>query len=145
MLHRGRYTQKYFLRDGRIFEKNPHTVGGVWACNREVCRLCLISVSLALHQALLTWLDLQSGFGASEAHTCIFSLESSLMSEVAKWSGKRMKMSSTCHAAFFSHPILQGRYEFLRPKVTSLARRIPSADEGMLAFLKCLLQVRPHI
>ncbi|KAL4445000.1 hypothetical protein ABPG77_004050 [Micractinium sp. CCAP 211/92] len=61
MLHRGRYTQKYFLRDGRIFEKNPHT----------------------------------------------------------------------------------GRYEFLRPKVTSLARRIPSADEGMLAFLKCLLQVDP--
>lgn len=27
MLHRGRYAHKYFLRDGRIFEKNPHTVG----------------------------------------------------------------------------------------------------------------------
>jgi hypothetical protein len=28
MLHRGRYAHKYFLRDGRIFEKNSHTVGG---------------------------------------------------------------------------------------------------------------------
>lgn len=27
MLHRGRYAHKYFVRDGRIFEKNPHTVG----------------------------------------------------------------------------------------------------------------------
>lgn len=26
MLHRGRYAHKYFLRDGRVFEKNPHTV-----------------------------------------------------------------------------------------------------------------------
>ncbi|KAL4424107.1 hypothetical protein ABPG75_001408 [Micractinium tetrahymenae] len=61
MLHRGRYAHKYFLRDGRIFEKNPHT----------------------------------------------------------------------------------GRYEFLRPKLTSLTRRVPQADEGMLAFLKYLLQVDP--
>jgi serine/threonine protein kinase len=61
MLHRGRYAHKYFLRDGRVFEKNPHT----------------------------------------------------------------------------------GRYEFLRPKATSLVRRVPQADEGMLSFLKCLLQPDP--
>ena len=58
MLLRGRYAHKYFLRDGRIFEKSQHT----------------------------------------------------------------------------------GRYEFLRPKATSLARRVPQADDGLLAFLKCLLQ-----
>ena len=60
MLLRGRYAHKYFLRDGRIFEKSQHT----------------------------------------------------------------------------------GRFDFLRPKATSLARRVPQADEGMLAFLNCLLQVR---
>ena len=49
MLLRGRYAHKYFLRDGRIFEKSQHT----------------------------------------------------------------------------------GRYEFLRPKATSLARRVPQADDGM--------------
>ena len=37
----------------------------------------------------------------------------------------------------------QGRYEFLRPKATSLARRVPQADDGMLAFLRCLLQPDP--
>ena len=38
---------------------------------------------------------------------------------------------------------LQGRYEYLRPKATSLAWRVPQADEGMLSFLKHLLQARP--
>lgn len=61
MLNRGRYSHKFFLRDGRLFEKSTHT----------------------------------------------------------------------------------SRYEFLRPKATSLARRVPQADEGMLAFLKALLQVDP--
>lgn len=37
----------------------------------------------------------------------------------------------------------QGRYEFLRPKATSLARRVPQADDGLLSLLKCLLQVDP--
>ena len=37
--------------------------------------------------------------------------------------------------------LLQGRYEYLRPKATSLARRVRQADEGMLSFLHCLLQV----
>lgn len=45
------------------------------------------------------------------------------------------------HCPQADFPTVQGRYEFLRPKVTSLARRVPLADEGMLAFLKCLLQV----
>jgi serine/threonine protein kinase len=40
-------------------------------------------------------------------------------------------------------PSLQGRYEFLRPKATSLGRRVPQADEGMLSFLAHLLQVDP--
>ena len=31
---------------------------------------------------------------------------------------------------------MKGRFEFLRPKATNLARRVPQADEGMLAFLK---------
>lgn len=26
MLHRGRYVHKYYVRDGRIYEKNMHTV-----------------------------------------------------------------------------------------------------------------------
>ena len=36
-----------------------------------------------------------------------------------------------------------GQLEFLRPKKTSLARRVPQADAGMLDFLGCLLQVDP--
>jgi len=37
----------------------------------------------------------------------------------------------------------QGRYEILRPKRTSLRRRVPEADAGALAFLKALLTVDP--
>lgn len=39
---------------------------------------------------------------------------------------------------------LQGRYELLRPKRTSLKYRIPEADEGCIEFLSCLLSVDPH-
>lgn len=38
---------------------------------------------------------------------------------------------------------VQGRFEYLQPKRTSLARRVPEADAGMLDFLSCLLQVDP--
>ncbi|EFN52148.1 hypothetical protein CHLNCDRAFT_36965 [Chlorella variabilis] len=61
MLHRGRYAHKYYMKDGRVYEKSVHS----------------------------------------------------------------------------------GRYEYLRPKATSLAWRVPQADEGMLSFLKHLLQARP--
>jgi serine/threonine protein kinase len=40
---------------------------------------------------------------------------------------------------------VQGRFEFLRPKRTSLARRVPEADPGMLDFLQELLQVDPAL
>jgi dual specificity tyrosine-phosphorylation-regulated kinase 2/3/4 len=36
-----------------------------------------------------------------------------------------------------------GQVEFLRPKRTSLARRVQEADAGLLDFLSCLLQVDP--
>ena len=40
---------------------------------------------------------------------------------------------------------LQGRYELLRPKRTSLRHRIPDADEGCLEFLSTLLTVDPKL
>jgi serine/threonine protein kinase len=38
---------------------------------------------------------------------------------------------------------VQGRFEFLQPKRTSLARRVPKADAGMLDFLHALLRADP--
>eukprot|EP00887_Chlorella_sp_A99_P005970 scaffold27.g5970.t1 len=43
---------------------------------------------------------------------------------------------------FERHPTT-GRLEFLQPKRTSLARRVPQADAGLLSFLKHLLQPDP--
>ena len=39
----------------------------------------------------------------------------------------------------------QGRYEILRPKRTSLRRRVPEADATALAFLRALLTVDPAL
>ena len=39
--------------------------------------------------------------------------------------------------------MLQCRYEYLRPKRTSLAARVPEADPGCLDFLASLLSVDP--
>ena len=39
----------------------------------------------------------------------------------------------------------QGRYEILRPKRTSLRRRVPEADAGALTFLRSLLTVDPAL
>jgi serine/threonine protein kinase len=44
MLHRGRYVHKYYLRDGRIFEKNPHTV----RVQAEEPRFCLFTTLLLI-------------------------------------------------------------------------------------------------
>jgi dual specificity tyrosine-phosphorylation-regulated kinase 2/3/4 len=38
---------------------------------------------------------------------------------------------------------MQGRYEFLKPKRTSLARRVPEADDLCLSFMRCLLSMDP--
>ena len=39
--------------------------------------------------------------------------------------------------------LLQGRYELLRPKRTSLKHRIPEADDGCIEFVRHLLSVDP--
>lgn len=38
---------------------------------------------------------------------------------------------------------VQGRYEYLRPRRTSLKYRVPEADEGCIDFMGCLLSVDP--
>ncbi len=38
---------------------------------------------------------------------------------------------------------LQGLYDVLRPKRTSLKARVPAADEGCTAFLSALLTIDP--
>lgn len=49
----------------------------------------------------------------------------------------------TADGKLFERNRQSGHLEFLRPKKTSLARRVPEADAGMLDFLSCLLQVDP--
>ena len=39
--------------------------------------------------------------------------------------------------------LLQGRYELLRPKRTSLKHRVPEADDGCIDFIRHLLSVDP--
>lgn len=38
---------------------------------------------------------------------------------------------------------MQGRFEYLHPKRTSLKFRVPEADEGCINFISCLLSVDP--
>ena len=68
-------------------------------------------------------------------------------SRLEAWrAGAAAPTSPTLHGARPNarpEPRAQGRYEILRPKRTSLRRRVPEADAGALAFLKALLTVDP--
>lgn len=50
----------------------------------------------------------------------------------------------TRHGLVYERNPKTGLFEVLRPKRTTLAARLPAADEGMLDFIECLLHPDPN-
>lgn len=57
--------------------------------------------------------------------------------------GKECAALQACHDSGQLHP--QGQYDVLRPKRTTLAARVPPADEACIEFLSTLLTVDPSL
>lgn len=122
MLRRGKFSHKYYTRDGRLFERNRQTVrpevGGKGRVQRRLPR-----------RRPLQARRVPRGDGAQ-----------SLRRDVPRI----FAASPSPHAKLpFPPSHAQHRLEYLRPKRTTLARRLPDAEPGMIDFLHFLLQVDP--